>query len=71
MKTDDWLYNYREDWGIKYSIQNVLNKAKYLEKDLPVFELFLENKNHLQDYYNNFFPELLVYCEDLNLKTPS
>jgi len=48
METDDWLFNYREDWGIKFSIRNVLNKAKYLEKDIPVFEAFLENKDILQ-----------------------
>jgi hypothetical protein len=49
MEHDDWLYNYREDWGIKFSIQNVLNKAKYLDKDIPVFEAFLNNK----DFYSN------------------
>lgn len=63
MESDDWLYNYREDWGIKYSIQNVLNKAKYLEKDLPVFELFLENKQKLKEKYDIFFPQLLAYCK--------
>ncbi len=55
MEQDDWLYNYRENWGIKFSIQNVLNKAKYLDKDIPVFEAFLNNKAFLQECYNDFF----------------
>ncbi|UOE38424.1 acyl carrier protein phosphodiesterase [Chryseobacterium oryzae] len=63
MEQDDWLFNYREDWGIKFSIQNVLNKAKYLEKDIPVFEAFLDNKNILQNCYNEFFPDLLAHAK--------
>ncbi len=66
MEHDDWLYNYREDWGIKFSIQNVLNKAKYLDKDIPVFEAFLKNKDHLQQCYDDFFPDLLAHAKGIN-----
>ncbi|CAD0221266.1 ACP phosphodiesterase [Chryseobacterium sp. JV274] len=66
MEQDDWLYNYREDWGIKFSIQNVLNKAKYLDKDIPVFEAFLKNKDHLQQCYDDFFPDLLEHTKGIN-----
>ncbi|WBV61804.1 ACP phosphodiesterase [Chryseobacterium camelliae] len=66
MEHDDWLYNYREDWGIKFSIQNVLNKAKYLEKDIPVFQAFLDNKDQLQKCYNDFFPDLLAHAKAEN-----
>lgn len=66
MEHDDWLYNYREDWGIKFSIQNVLNKAKYLEKDIPVFQAFLDNKEVLQKCYNDFFPDLLAHAKAEN-----
>lgn len=66
MEHDDWLYNYREDWGIKFSIQNVLNKAKYLEKDIPVFQAFLDNKDQLQKCYDDFFPDLLAHAKAEN-----
>ena len=66
MEKDNWLYNYKEDWGIKYSIQNVLNKAKYLDKDLPVFEVFLKNKSQLQRHFDVFFPELLAHVQKVN-----
>lgn len=66
MEHDDWLYNYREDWGIKFSIQNVLNKAKYLDKDIPVFEAFLENKKYLQQCYDDFFPDLMAHAREIN-----
>jgi len=66
MEHDDWLFNYREDWGIQFSIQNVLNKAKYLDKSIPVFEVFLENKKKLQQCYDNFFPDLLAHAKAEN-----
>ena len=66
MEHDDWLYNYREDWGIKFSIQNVLNKAKYLDKDIPVFQAFLDNKEVLQKCYDEFFPDLLNHVKIFN-----
>ncbi|QIY92331.1 acyl carrier protein phosphodiesterase [Chryseobacterium gallinarum] len=66
MEHDDWLYNYREDWGIKFSIQNVLNKAQYLGKDIPVFEAFLDNKNILQECYYDFFPDLQSHVSGIN-----
>jgi len=65
MENDDWLYNYRENWGIDFSMQNVLNKAKYLEKDIPVFHFFLENKEKLQNHYDHFFPDLLNFTKNV------
>ncbi len=66
MEKDNWLYNYKEDWGIKYSIQNVLNKAKYLEKDLAVFEVFLNNKAQLKKHFDVFFPDLLHHAKEVS-----
>ncbi|UOU99863.1 ACP phosphodiesterase [Chryseobacterium daecheongense] len=66
MELDDWLYNYRENQGIQFSMRNVLHKAKYLETDIPVFEAFLQNKNILQQCYNDFFPDLAAHVKGVN-----
>lgn len=66
MEKDDWLYNYSSDRGIRFSFQNVLNKAKYLDAQLPVFELFQQNKPLLQAHFNIFFPDLMAYCAQIN-----
>lgn len=63
MEQDDWLSHYREYQGIKFSMQNVLNKAKYLDKNLPIFDIFMENINELQINFNEFYPDLLLECE--------
>lgn len=70
MEQDDWLYNYREDWGIKFSLQNVLNKAKYLEKDLPVYEAYLDNKPILATEFESFFPDIKTYLKQVDLTRP-
>lgn len=60
MEQDDWLSNYSQDQGIRFSMQNVLHKAKYLDKDLPVFDIFLQNKKELQIHFDAFFPDILL-----------
>lgn len=66
MEQDDWLTNYRQDQGIKFSMQNVLNKAKYLEKSIPVFDTFLKNKEPLQFWFDQFFPDILEECKSFS-----
>lgn len=66
MEQEDWLYNYKEDWGIEFSIKNVLHKAKYLDKDIPVFQAFLDHKDILQECYHQFFPDLLAHVKMIN-----
>lgn len=64
MENDDWLFNYKNEWGIKYSMQNVLNKAQYLEKEIVVFNEFVEQKEKLSEYFDAFFPELQKHCKE-------
>ena len=70
MEQDDWLYNYREDWGIKFSLQNVLNKAKYLEKDLPIYQAYLDNKVSLKQDFEMFFPDIKSHLKTIDLTIP-
>lgn len=63
MKKDDWLCNYRHEWGIEFSFRNVVNKAQYLDKGTDVFPIFMENKEELKRYYDVFFPEIQEFCK--------
>ena len=64
MEKDDWLFNYQNDWGIDYSFRNVLNKAKYLDAGIPVFDVFLQNKSVLKSHFDVFFPQLEAHCKN-------
>ena len=63
MEQGDWLSKYRTDEGIMFSMQNVMHKAKYLENDLPVFDIFLKNKAQLKICFDAFFPDIVLECE--------
>lgn len=65
MQQDDWLYNYRNEWGIEYSFRNVVNKAQFLDKTTNVFPAFLANKDFLREKYEIFFPEIKSFAQDL------
>ena len=71
MEKDNWLYNYRADWGIEFSMKNVLNKAKYLNKNLAVFEVFLNNRPQRQCHFDQFFPDLVAEARKINAGFPS
>ena len=64
MQQDDWLYNYRNEWGIEYSFRNVVNKAQFLDKTTNVFPVFLANKDFLHEKYEIFFPEIKSFAQD-------
>lgn len=66
MEKDNWLYNYKDESGIRFSFRNVLNKAKYLDKNLAVFEVFLSNKDELKHHFKTFFPDLQRHAREIN-----
>ncbi len=68
MEKDNWLLNYRKDWGIQFSLKNVVRKAKYLDDSIDVFPLFLEDKTKLKTHYDIFFPELFTFAQTYVLK---
>lgn len=67
MREHNWFYNYRNDWAIEKTFLNLKRKAKYLDEELPVFDLFLKNKDKLKEHYEAFFPDLFQHC--LNFAT--
>jgi acyl carrier protein phosphodiesterase len=58
MKQYDWLYNYRQRWGIKRSFEGVAHRALYIKESNTAFALFEEHYDELEQCYRNFFPAL-------------
>jgi acyl carrier protein phosphodiesterase len=58
MKQYDWLYNYRQRWGIKRSFEGVARRALYIKESDTAFALFEEHYDELQQCYRDFFPAL-------------
>jgi acyl carrier protein phosphodiesterase len=64
MHTQNWLANYRYDWGIERSFQGLGRRAAYLPETAIAFDLFLENKELLHEQYELFFPSVKKVAAD-------
>lgn len=66
MQAYNWLYNYHTTEGISSAIRGVARRAKYLETDgNVVFAIFMEHYAALKICYQEFFPQLQTYVENL------
>lgn len=61
MKNQDWLYEYRLKEGIKKGFNGLVRRAQYLYESEIAFNIFTENYDELEKYYNDFFPGLKEY----------
>ncbi len=61
MKKNNWLYNYRERWGIERSFGGLLQRTKYLDQNDGVFKCFEENYDALKLCYESFYPSLKLF----------
>jgi acyl carrier protein phosphodiesterase len=58
MQEQNWLYNYRLNWGIQQSFGGLVRRAVYLEESAIAFELFQQQYDVIKKNYLQFFPEL-------------
>jgi len=54
MKSQNWLYGYREREMIKNSFNGLVRRSAYMTESQSAFALFEENYNELESYYNEF-----------------
>jgi acyl carrier protein phosphodiesterase len=65
MKTQNWLLNYKQRWGIEKSFGGMVRRAKYLDESAIAFGLFNQHYDELQRCYDVFFPDLKSYTRNL------
>ena len=58
MRSQDWLFNYREKWLIEKSFWGLECRATYLKESGIAFTIFNENIAAMRSCYARFFPEL-------------
>ena len=62
MEHQDWLSNYRTEYGIQQSFGGLVRRAQYLTDSVPAFLAFKENYALLQNCYTAFFPQLKSFA---------
>lgn len=63
MRAQNWLYNYRYNWGIEKSFKGLVRRASHLSESDTAFEIFTREYAYLRACYTTFFPELLSFAE--------
>ena len=58
MRSQNWLFNYRQKWGIARSMEGLVRRAMYIQESETAYQLFEEHYQRLGVYYRQF-------CEDL------
>ncbi|MBP6432727.1 MAG: DUF479 domain-containing protein, partial [Ferruginibacter sp.] len=64
MVTQNWLYNYKFDWGMQKSLQGVVRRSAYLTESDTAFAIFLQNKDFIKKQYNMYFPQLKAFVQN-------
>ena len=62
MKTQNWLFNYRTQEGIKKSFGGVVRRSVYLTESDTASLLFDRHFKELEQCYKNFFPDLKLFA---------
>ena len=62
MTSQNWLYNYKFNWGIQKSFEGVARRAMYLDNANKVFIAFEANYLALQNCYHQFFGDVKSFA---------
>jgi acyl carrier protein phosphodiesterase len=62
MQNQNWLYNYKFNWGIQNSFEGVARRAVYLNNADAVFKDFENNYQQLKQCYQAFFPSVKIFA---------
>jgi acyl carrier protein phosphodiesterase len=58
MRTHDWLYNYRFQWGIEKAFGGLVRRSLYLSEIETAFRILTSNYQLLHDCYRHFWADL-------------
>lgn len=64
MRSQDWLFYYREKWLIERSFLGLERRATFLQESGVAFEIFSENITAMHACYLLFFSELKTFATD-------
>jgi acyl carrier protein phosphodiesterase len=62
MRSQNWLYNYRLNEGMKKSFDGLQRRAKYITETDTAFGIFMDNQKQLRGYYDAFFPHVKSFA---------
>lgn len=62
MEEQNWLYNYRFEWGMQNSFNGLQRRATYLKNADEAFEVFLKNYAPIKQLSADFMPDVKKFA---------
>jgi acyl carrier protein phosphodiesterase len=63
MKTEDWLYNYKYNEGMRKTLYGLMRRASFIKESETAYRLFLEHHDLLNECYQEFFPDVKLFAK--------
>ena len=63
MKTEDWLYNYKFNEGMRKTLYGLMRRASFIRESETAHLLFLQHHDHLNECYRQFFVDVKLYAK--------
>lgn len=64
MTSNNWLFNYKFEYGVQRSFEGLYRRAKYLTpSDNQAYKAFINNKDILEGYANIFLNDVVSYTK--------
>ena len=64
MKTEDWLYNYKYNEGVRKTLHGLIRRAAYLKESSTAYNLFLQHYTDLNNCYQEFFKDVKQFAKE-------
>ncbi len=64
MQSQNWLYHYKDKFGIEKSFAGLVRRSSYLQESTIAFAIFEKEYDALQQYYLEFFPSLKQFTKE-------
>jgi acyl carrier protein phosphodiesterase len=63
MKTEDWLYNYKYNEGMRKTLYGLMRRASFIKESETAYQLFLEHHRYLNECFREFFPDVKLFAK--------
>ena len=64
MKTENWLFNYRNTEGMARSLRGLVRRATFMNDHETAYNLFLQNYDALGACYASFFTDVKTFAKE-------
>jgi len=64
MKSEDWLFNYRQKESMRNSLYGLSRRSVYLKETETAFQLFINKYEFLNECYSDFFKDVKLFTKE-------